>query len=144
MCDPAGQFKHQRFHDGVGDQLHKEKPVQSVLQEATETLRESDDLAASVQKTENRVKLDSLPDKVDQVQFVQPDIAPHFTIAVVRLKNGFVVTGVSAPADPANYNEAVGQKFALKDAIGKIWPMEGYLLCEKLAAQRYAGAGGPA
>jgi hypothetical protein len=102
---------------------------------ATETLRESDDLAKSVQKTPNRVELDSLPRKVVAVEYIHPDVAPHFTIAVCKLENGFIVTGVSAPADPANFSDAVGRKFALKDALQAIWPLEGYLLCEKLSKE---------
>lgn len=54
------------------------------------------------------------------------------TIAVVYLENGYFVTGQSAPADPDNFDKELGQTFAREDAVRKIWPMEGYLLRQKL------------
>lgn len=54
------------------------------------------------------------------------------TFCVLVLKNGFTVTGESACASPENFNAAAGQKAARNNAIGKIWPLEGYLLREKL------------
>lgn len=96
------------------------------------SLQVSDDQAAAVQKTENRVTLASIESKIERVEYINPETSPQLTIAVVRLSNGFVMLGQSAPADPANFNEELGRKFALEDATRKIWPMEGYLLCEKL------------
>lgn len=98
------------------------------------SLQVTDDEAKAVQKTENRVPLNAIEEKIADVEYINPSSVPHFTLAIVRLKNGFVVTGESAPADPANFNEELGKKFARENAIRKIWPMEGYLLCEKLAA----------
>lgn len=98
------------------------------------SLQVTDDESAAVQKTPNRVSLDSIQAKIESVEYIYPPNAPHFTLAFVKLKNGFVVTGESAPADPANFDKELGQKFALENAIRKVWPMEGYLLCEKLAA----------
>lgn len=97
------------------------------------SLEESNEAAKAVAKTENRVDLESIKEKIDSVEYIIPGSAPHFTIAVVKLKNGYLVTGESAPADPNNYNQELGQKFAYEAAVRKIWPMEGYLLCEKLA-----------
>lgn len=96
------------------------------------SLKVTDDEAKAVQKTKNRVSLDSIEAKISGVEYINPESVPHFTIAIVRLSNGFVVTGESAPADPANFNAELGQKFAREAAIRKIWPMEGYVLCEKL------------
>lgn len=98
------------------------------------SLQVSDDESAAVQKTPNRVTLESLEAKVVSVEYFNPETAPQFTMAIVKTKNGFVVTGESAPADPANFNEELGKKFALEAAMRKLWPLEGYLLCEKLAA----------
>lgn len=55
------------------------------------------------------------------------------TVCVIFMTNGFTFIGTSTPADPANYDEEVGQVHARDDAIRKIWPMEGYLLRETLA-----------
>jgi hypothetical protein len=51
------------------------------------------------------------------------------------LDNGFVLVGKSAPADPGNFNEELGRNFAKDDALRQMWPLEGYLLCEKLTAE---------
>jgi hypothetical protein len=56
------------------------------------------------------------------------------TFCVLVLKNGFTVTGESACASPENFNAEVGQKIARQNAVNKIWPLEGYLLKQKLAA----------
>lgn len=98
------------------------------------SLQISDDAAAAVQKTPHRVTLESIEGKIDSVEFVYPANTPHMTIAVVKLKNGFTVLGESAPADPANFNVELGQKFARESAVRKIWPLEGYALCEKLSS----------
>ncbi len=55
------------------------------------------------------------------------------TIAVVAMKNGFVVIGKSAPASPENFDELHGRKLAYEDAIRQLWPMMGFALREKLA-----------
>lgn len=98
----------------------------------TESLAVSDQQAADVAKTENRVTLESLKARVADVTYFNPPNAPQMTIAIVKLDNGYIVTGESAPADPANFNEELGQKFSYEAALRKVWPLEGYLLCEKL------------
>lgn len=98
------------------------------------SLEVTDDEAKKVQKTENRVTLADVDAAVDDVEYINPTNTPQMTIAIVKLKNGFVVIGESAPADPANFNAELGQKFALETAKRKIWPLLGFALCEKLAA----------
>lgn len=56
------------------------------------------------------------------------------TIAILVLRNGFLVTGESACASPENYDEGIGRKIAFDNARAKIWPLEGYALKTKLAA----------
>lgn len=55
------------------------------------------------------------------------------TFCVLVLTNGFSVTGQSACADPANYNKDIGERIARQDAVGKIWPLLGFLLKEDIA-----------
>jgi hypothetical protein len=55
------------------------------------------------------------------------------TFCVLVLKNGFTVTGESACASPENFDAEIGRKIARQNAIGKIWPLMGYALKEKLA-----------
>ena len=98
-------------------------------------LQSGEALAASVQKTANRVSLADLEAKIAEEEFLNPRLIPHLTICVLKLQNGYSVVGTSAPADPANFDQAAGREFARADALRKVWPLEGYLLREKLAAE---------
>lgn len=53
------------------------------------------------------------------------------TICLVTMKNGFTVVGKSAPASPENFDMMKGRELAYEDAIRQLWPLEGYLLCER-------------
>ena len=55
------------------------------------------------------------------------------TFCVLVLRNGFTVPGESACASPENFNAELGRKIARQDAIGKLWPLMGYHLKQKLA-----------
>lgn len=54
------------------------------------------------------------------------------TFCVLTLKNGFMVTGESACADPATFDAEIGRKVARQNAINKIWPVMGYALRSRL------------
>ena len=54
------------------------------------------------------------------------------TVCVITLENGFTVTGESACASPQNFDKELGEKIAKKNAVDKIWMLEGYLLKQKL------------
>lgn len=67
-------------------------------------------------------------------------INPHprldlLTICVLVLRNGFIVTGESSCVSPENFNAEVGRTYARQNAIEKIWPLMGYELRSKLAAE---------
>lgn len=55
------------------------------------------------------------------------------TLCVMKLKNGFITTGESACASPANYDADIGRKLARDHARSKIWQLEGYRLRSELA-----------
>ena len=55
------------------------------------------------------------------------------TLCVLTLQNGFTVTGESAAASLANFDEEIGRKIAKANARDKIWQLEGYLLKDKLS-----------
>ncbi len=57
------------------------------------------------------------------------------TVCCLELRNGFRVTGESAAASPANFDEEIGRKVARANAREKIWALEGYALREKLAVR---------
>lgn len=70
-----------------------------------------------------------------------PDALRLLTFCVLVLRNGFTVTGESACASPENFDAEIGQKIARQNALQKIWPLEGYLLRERLHnAPAVAGA----
>ena len=52
----------------------------------------------------------------------------RLTFCVLVLKNGFTVTGESACASPANFDEEIGRKIARQNAVDKIWPLLGFSL----------------
>jgi len=75
------------------------------------------------------------PDAIDAaIAGEQYHVFPGTTLTVccLTLRNGFTVTGQSAAASPANFDQAIGRKIARSDARGKIWQLEGYLLRERL------------
>lgn len=76
----------------------------------------------------NPEHIDSVIDKMDFFK-----LSPTLTTCVLTLKNGFVVTGESACASPENYNAELGERLAAQDARSKVWPLEAYLLKEKMA-----------
>jgi hypothetical protein len=99
-----------------------------------DALTVTDQAAAAMQKTPNRVSLDSIKAKIAEVEYHSPALCSHMTVAFVKLANGFIVIGESAPADPANFDANLGRQFAMEDAIRQIWPLEGYALRERMTA----------
>ncbi len=57
------------------------------------------------------------------------------TVCCLTLLNGFTVTGESACSSPENFDAEIGQKIACENARNKIWPLEGYLLKQRLSAK---------
>ena len=57
------------------------------------------------------------------------------TLCVISLRNGFTVTGESACASPENFDAEIGKKIARQNAVGKIWPLMGYELKQRLSQQ---------
>ena len=98
------------------------------------TLQDGDKLAASVAKTENRITLERLKAQIVGVDYWNPPATPYLTVAVLTCLNGFSLVGHSAPADPANFDAAVGQRFAYDDALRQLWALEGYALRNWLTA----------
>ena len=88
--------------------------------------------AAAVQKTSNRITLDSMLAKIVYEEFIHPQTIEHMTICVLTTENGFALVGKSTPADPENFNEELGKKFAKEDALRQMWPLEAYLLRERM------------
>jgi len=92
----------------------------------------SDDEAAAVAKTSNRVSLDQMYEKIEREEYYRPIYSQHVTVAIITMRNGYVLVGKSAPADPANYDYELGRKFAKEDCIRQLWSLEGYALRERM------------
>lgn len=99
------------------------------------SVRMTDDESKAVQKTPYRVSLDSMLAKITDEEYLRPNSIPHMTICVLLLENGYAIVGKSAPADAANYDAALGRKFAKEDCIRQMWPLEAYLLRDRMAAE---------
>lgn len=98
----------------------------------TPSLDKSNENAREVAKTPWRVDLESMKRRVDSVEYINPASIPHATIALVKLINGYVLQGWSAPADPANFDAERGKQFAYEDAMRKMWPLEAYVMCDAM------------
>jgi Phage protein (N4 Gp49/phage Sf6 gene 66) family len=136
----AAQEREAQRADGGNNIYTKHTGIETDEERAARTdlssTRMTDDASKAVQQTENRVTLDSMRDKIASEQYIHPAAVPHMTICVMVMDNGFAVVGKSAPADAANYNEGLGQKFAREDCIRQLWQLEGYALRERLAADK--------
>jgi hypothetical protein len=70
--------------------------------------------------------------KIVAQDFWNPPNCPHMTVCALTTGAGFTMIGKSAPADPENFNNELGRKFAREDAMRQMWQLEGYLLCTRL------------
>lgn len=95
---------------------------------ASVSLIESDKAAEAV-AVAPRVSLKSLETQIKRHRFIIDGV---LTLCILELHNGYKVVGQSAPASLANFDAALGERFAYDDAVRKVWPLEGYLLCEKM------------
>jgi hypothetical protein len=82
-------------------------------------------------KMKNKLELADIEAKVKSVTYhVFPGTTT--TVCLMTLQNGYLLLGESACVDPANFNEQTGQEWAYKNALDKVWKLEGYLLKEQL------------
>lgn len=85
-----------------------------------------------------RVTPEVLNDVIDSVEFVTHVAISGkvLTWCVICLKNGFAVTGDPACAVSVENNvEEIGKDVSYKNAMDKIWPLEGYRLACELAGK---------
>jgi len=78
------------------------------------------------------------PDHIDRmIKSIDYHVFPGTTLTVcaMTLQNGFIVTGESAAASPANFDEEIGRKIAYDNARNKIWAFEGYALRDILSGR---------
>ena len=83
----------------------------------------------------NKVTLEGIQAKIkSEVYLVLPD--GKSTLCILTLENGYTIKGMSACVDAANFDLDIGRNYAYEDAIRQIWPLEGYLLAEKMHWER--------
>lgn len=79
----------------------------------------------------NKVTLEGIKAKIKaECYLVLPD--GRTTVCMLSLENGYTIQGISACVDASNFNIDLGRKYAYEDAIRQIWPLEGYLLAQRL------------
>lgn len=115
------------------NEIKQETDQQRKERTGLSSLEISDQAAAAVQKSQHRVTLDSMKAKITDEEFLHPRTMPHMTICVLTTDNGFALVGKSTPADPENFDQELGEKFAFEDALRQMWPLEAYLLREILS-----------
>lgn len=87
--------------------------------------------AAIAGKTAPKVTKESITDKIADATYIYHN---ELTICILTTSSGFTVLGHEAPASPANYDKAIGERLAYDDAFRQLWPLEGYLLKDRLFA----------
>ena len=94
--------------------------------------------AAVATKTAPRITEESIKDRIASVEYSRPFTAnPNMTVCAITMENGFTVTGVSAPASAANFDPAIGERYAYDNAFKQLWQLEGYRLREELHTGTY-------
>lgn len=58
------------------------------------------------------------------------------TFCILVLDNGYRIVGKSACVSAKNFDAVLGRKYAREDAIRQMWPLEGYLLSDRLYRER--------
>ena len=85
-----------------------------------------------------KVTLERIESKIKgETYLVLPD--GRTTLCILALENGYTIKGTSACVDPKEFNMELGRKFAREDAVRQIWPLEGYLLAERMLEDKQIG-----
>lgn len=77
-----------------------------------------------------KVTKESIEARIANVEYM---VLPNMmvTLCNIVLVNGFSVRGESACVYPENFDAKIGRELAYRDAFGKLWKFEGYLLAER-------------
>jgi len=119
----------------------------------TSTLQQGEDLAAKG-ATAPRVSLEGMLDRImfeyhftaGEALGAMGETPGHasldiLSICILVLDNGWTLLGKSAPASAENFDPEKGVTFARDDALRQLWPLEGYLLRDRLAAEQEDNSG---
>lgn len=86
--------------------------------------------AAIAAMPHDKVTKESIEARIKGVSYI---VLPGTTVTIcsIELANGFSVRGESACVDKRNFNMQIGEEIAYRQAFGKLWELEGYLLAER-------------
>lgn len=93
-----------------------------------------------------RLTPEYLESQIVRTQFFRPEGCGTLTTCVLTMKNGLFITGESACLNPADFDAALGEKYARENAFSKLWQLEGYARASLEMAQseyRYSFAKTP-
>jgi hypothetical protein len=83
-----------------------------------------------------RITPDFLRAQILKTEYVLWPPGSTNTICAITLKNGYVLHGTAACADPTNYKEEVGRLIAHNNAFNQLWPLYGFALKELLTRRQ--------
>ena len=83
------------------------------------------------EKLPNKVYMTDMLARIKHSKYTKLDDGKT-TLCTLMMVNGYTIIGMSACVDPSEFNEALGEKYAFEDAIRQLWPLEGYLLAERI------------
>lgn len=90
-------------------------------------------------KPNPKVTEDSIKEKIAHIEYIP--VENTGTLCVITMKNGWMSTGFSAPADPRNFDTKVGERYAYDHAFKPLWQLEGYLLRQRLYVESLTADG---
>ena len=56
------------------------------------------------------------------------EFSPALTTCHLKMRNGFIIEGMSAVMDMSRFDETLGKEIAYKDVFEKLWQLEGYAM----------------
>ena len=89
-----------------------------------------------------KVSEEDIHSKIVGAQYWNPE-GTTFTVCLLLLVNGTIVSGESACVSPENFDAEIGKQNSYQNAVDKIWALEGYLLKERLTRLPIGRAGDP-
>lgn len=76
----------------------------------------------------NKITSEALDELIAASKVEYTKLGLTTTHCMITLPCGFTISGESACVDPANYDKALGEKYALEKAKDSLWAFEGYRL----------------
>lgn len=122
----------QAYIDKIRDKKQAENYMACVVLDTySDTLYEKEYSLENQGKFKDHLTEEDIKNKIKDKKFTILEDGKT-TICNLYLENGYTVRGESACVNPANFDKALGEEIAYKNAVDKVWVLEGYLLQEKL------------